>query len=190
MRDQSSLQLDEDVRLMLQVREGDRCAYEQIYQRYFRTIVSFLAHHSGSAPVCEDLAQEVFARVWRRKAQYQPLAPVKSYLLRIAIHVLQERRARSRGSVSLDSRDLETMEDTTQASPLSQIQSTEENQAVRALMARLSVRQRQALELVYLVGLPPQEAARRLGCSQQTLYSHLSSAREKLRELARRLQER
>jgi DNA-directed RNA polymerase specialized sigma24 family protein len=41
------------------------------------------------------------------------------------------------------------------------------------------------VELVYLAGLAPSEAARRLGCSLQTLYSHLCSAREKLRELVR-----
>jgi RNA polymerase sigma-70 factor (ECF subfamily) len=190
MRDESSIQLDEDVRLMLKVREGDRSAYEKVYQRYFRTIVSFLAYRTGSTPACEDLAQEVFARVWRCKAHYQPLAPVKSYLFGVAVNVLRESRTRSRGPASIDSRGLEAMEDTAQASPLSQLQSAEEIRTVRAAMTSLPTRQRQALELVYLAGLSPGEAARRLGCSRQTLYSHLSSARAELLRRIRRAQER
>lgn len=190
MPDKSSLQLDEDIRLMTKARDGDHLAYDQLYRRYFGTVASFLAHHNARRHACEDLAQEVFARVWYHRSQYQPLTPVKNYLLGVAANVLREDRAKSRGRVPLDACGMGTMTDTSQPSPPSQAQSAEQLQAVRALVASLPTRQRQAVELVYLAGLAPNEAARRLGCSLQTLYSHLCSAREKLRKLARPTQKK
>ncbi|UCE48655.1 MAG: RNA polymerase sigma factor [Phycisphaerales bacterium] len=185
MPDNSSIQLDEDVRLMIKVRDGDHLAYDQLYSRYFRIVASFLARHNARCHACEDLAQEVFARVWYHRSRYQPLAPVKNYLLGVAANVLREDRAQSRGRVPLDACTLETVTDTSRPSPPSQAQSAEQLQAVRAAMASLPTQQRQAVELVYLAGLAPNEAARRLGCSRQSLRSHLCSARRKLRELVR-----
>jgi len=131
------------------------------------------------------LAQEVFARVWRHRSRYEPLAPVKNYLFSVAANVLREDRARSRRHVSLDGCDPESLADTSQVSPPVQMQSAEQAQAVHAVMMRLSARQRQAVELVYLAGLAPEHAARTLGCPTQTLYSHLCAARERLREIVR-----
>lgn len=175
---------------MVKARDGDRVAYEQLYCRYFRTVVSFLARHTDRGQACEDLAQEVFTRVWRHRSRYQPLAPVKRYLLRIAVNVLREDRAKSHGPVPTDIRNLETVADARQPSPPAQVQSAEQLQAIRALMASLPVQQRRAVELVYLAGLDPDEAARRLGCSVKALRVHLCRARLKLRSLTRVSQQR
>ncbi|MCP4256959.1 MAG: sigma-70 family RNA polymerase sigma factor [Planctomycetes bacterium] len=185
MTDKSSLQLDEDIRLMIKARNGDRLAYDQLYSRYFHSVVSFLVRHNARRHACEDMAQEVFARVWYHRNRYQPLAPLKNYLLGVAANVLREDWAKSRGRVPLDSCDLETVMDTNRPSPPSQAQFAEQLQTVRTLMTSLTTRQRQAVELVYLAGLAPNEAAQRLGCSRQSLRSHLCSARRKLRELVR-----
>jgi RNA polymerase sigma-70 factor (ECF subfamily) len=185
MRDGSLIRLDEDIGLMVKVRDGDRSAYEKIYHRYFHLVVSFLARRQGHREACEDLAQEAFARIWRHRGRYQPLAPVKSYLLGVAANVLQESRARARGQHPIGIDDLDALEDTSRPAPLAQAQSAEQLQTVTALMRNLTDRQRQAVELVYLAGLAPKEAARRLGCSRPTLYSHLCSARQKLRLLVR-----
>ena len=185
MRDESSIQCDEDMRLMLKARDGDRLAYDRVYSRYFRTVVSFLSRHHAQRHACEDLAQEVFTRVWYRRRQYRPLAPVKHYLLGVAANVLHESRAKASHPVSMNSHDLETVVDTSRPSPPSQAQSAERLQAIRALMASMPARQRQAVELVYLAGLAPDEAARRLGCSVKTLHTHLCSARQALRKRVR-----
>ncbi len=179
------IQSDEDVRLMIQARNGDRSAYDRVYHRYFAAVTSFVARRQGHSEGCEDLAQEVFARVWRRRAQYQPLGPVKNYLLGVAANVVRESQAGGRGRVGIDIEGLESLVDTGRASPLSQAESAEQLQTMRVLMGRLSTRQRQALELVYLAGLEPREAARQLGCSVRALRVHLCKARQKLRQLAR-----
>jgi RNA polymerase sigma-70 factor (ECF subfamily) len=184
MRDDAFIQVNEDVGLMVQAQKGDRQAYARLYEKYVPVVRRYMAGHNRRADSPEDLVQEVFTRVWCRRSEYQPLAPVRSYLLGVAANVLHESCARAHNPVPADIHGLETAVDVSQPSPPSQAQSTEQLQAVHAMMASLSARQRQAVELVYLVGLPPSEAARRLGCSLQTVCSHLCSAREKLRKLA------
>ena len=187
-RDDSNIRMDEDIDLMVRTREGDRSAYEKVYRRYVGIVASFLARHNGHRHTCEDLTQEVFARVWQHRNRYQPLAPVKNYLLGVAANVLREDRAKSHKIVPLGTGDPNTLADTRRFSPPSQAQSAEQFAAIRTLMTSLPNRQRQAVELVYLAGLSPGEAAQRLGCSRRTLYSQLCAARERVRHLARRTQ--
>ena len=185
MRDESLIQSDEDVRLMLRVRTGDRQAYARLYEKYVPLVKGYLARRDGVSQSREDLAQEVFTRIWHRRSQYRPLAPLRNYLLGIAANVLNESRAKARRQASLDLASLETTADARRPPPPAQAQAAEQVLAVRALMLSLPTRQRQAVELVYLAGLPPDEAARRLGCSRKALQVHLTLARQRLKELAR-----
>jgi RNA polymerase sigma-70 factor (ECF subfamily) len=185
MRKELPIEFDEDIRSMMEIRDGDRGAYDCIYQRYFATVASFVARHGGRHQGCEDLTQEVFVRVWRRRARYRPLGPVRNYLFGIAANVLRENQAKSHGRTAVEIGMLEDVADTSGAPPPAQAESAEQLQALRILMTRLSTRQRQVLELVYLAGLGPEETARRLGCSVKTLRVHLCKARQKLRKLAR-----
>ncbi len=100
-----------------------------------------------------------------------------------AANVLREHRVQTRKGVCSPSHVIEALADESVPSPPSQAQSAEQLQAVHTLITSLPARQRQAAELVYLAGLPPAEAARRMGCSLQTLYANLYQARRKLREL-------
>ena len=186
MRDESSIQFDEDVRLMLKVKKGDQQAYARLYDKYVPIVTRYLAGRKGRSQSREDLAQEVFTRIWHRRGQYRPLAPVRNYLLGVAANVLHEDRAKARSQVAIDTHDLEILANTRRSSPPSQTQSEEQFQTVRAMMASLPARQRQAVELVYLAGLAPDEAARQLGCSLKALRVHLCVALRKLRSLARR----
>ncbi len=184
MRDDSAIQSDEDVRLMLKVKTGDRQAYTQLYQKYVPVVRRYLARRDMHAQSCDDLTQEVFTRIWHARARYRPLSPLKYYLLGVAANVQRESRSRVGNHLALDTRHLECLPDAKRASPPSRVQSAEQIQAIRTLMTKLATRQRQAVELVYLAGLPPDEAARRLGCSLKTIHTHLYQARRKLRGLA------
>ncbi len=189
VRDEPFVQFDEDVRLMLQIATGDRQAYARLYEKYVPLVRRYLAGRQGRSGSQEDLTQEVFTRIWHHRGRYRPLASVRSYLLGVAANVLRESRAQARRSNPIDLHDLDTLEDTSRPAPLAQAQSAEQLQAVKTLMRSLTDRQRQAVELVYLAGLAPEEAARRLGCSCQAVYSHLDAARQRLRALAGRRKE-
>jgi len=187
MQDVAFIQFDEDINLMIKVREGDRSAYGQICTRDYPTVLSFfLSRHRGQKHECEDMAQEVFTRIWQQRADYRPLAPVKYYLVGVAANVLRESHARMRSRVRASAlRSAESPSDAQQSSPEMLVESNEQTQAVLDLLVRLPTRQRQSLELVYLAGLSSQEAALRLGCSSRTIRVNCHRGIKKLRILCR-----
>lgn len=63
-----------DVQLMLGVKEGDDTSFELLLQRYRTPLLHFLSRMVRDAALAEDLAQEVFLRVYRARRSYAPSA--------------------------------------------------------------------------------------------------------------------
>ena len=78
---------DPDVRLMLQVRDDDAQAFEELMLRYQHRVLSLLTHHTGQRDLAEDLTQEVFLRVYRARKRYTPAARFSTWLFTIAGNV-------------------------------------------------------------------------------------------------------
>ena len=78
---------DPDVRLMLQVRDDDAQAFEELMLRYQNRVLSLLAHLVGRRDLAEDLTQEVFLRVYRARKRYVPGAKFSTWLFTIAGNV-------------------------------------------------------------------------------------------------------
>ena len=76
--------LDPDVRLMLEVRDGSAAAFEELVLRYQVRLLRVLEHLVGSRELAEDLAQEVFLRVYRAREQYVAGAKFATWLFTIA----------------------------------------------------------------------------------------------------------
>ena len=85
--------LDPDVRLMLEVRDGNAAAFEELVLRYQGRLLTVLRHLVGSREQAEDLAQEVFLRVYRARESYQPGAKFSTWLYTIANHAGRQRPA-------------------------------------------------------------------------------------------------
>ena len=99
--------LDPDVRLMLEVRDGNAPAFEELVLRYQGRLLTVLRHLVGSREQAEDLTQEVFLRVYRARESYEPGAKFATWLYTIANHVAANAlRSRSRRhEVTLQTRD-------------------------------------------------------------------------------------
>ena len=72
---------------MLQVRDGDAQAFEELMLRYQNRLVTVLEHLVGRRDQAEDLAQEVFLRVYRARKRYVVGAKFSTWLYTIANHV-------------------------------------------------------------------------------------------------------
>lgn len=182
MRDDAINSFDEDTLLMLEVKKGDHQAYARLYEKYAPAVKGYVGQHDGRCSR-DDLVQEVFTRIWSHRDQYQPTGSVKSYLLGISANVLREDQTRIGRHSRVDLRELESIVDTESPSPPLRAQSTEQLEALRTLIAGLPAAQRQAVEMVYLSGLPPSKALQQLGGSRNALRISLSRARRKLRRL-------
>ena len=76
-----------DVQLMLDVKAGDEASFELLLRRYRTPLVNFLYRMVRDAATAEDLAQEVFLRVYRARKQYSPSAKFTTWLFRIATNL-------------------------------------------------------------------------------------------------------
>ncbi|MEY2545048.1 MAG: hypothetical protein QOG48_165 [Verrucomicrobiota bacterium] len=73
----------EDVRLMQLVARGDTAAFEELVGRHQALVIGTVARMLGSNSDVEDIAQQVFVRVWRSAPRYQPRAKFTTWLLKI-----------------------------------------------------------------------------------------------------------
>src|SRR5579885_3751016 len=79
--------LERDAELMLRVREGDAASFAMLLERHRAPVVHFLYRMVQNQAVAEELAQEVFLRVYRSRATYEPTAKFTTWLFRIATHL-------------------------------------------------------------------------------------------------------
>jgi len=99
-----------DAEVMLRVKAGDQPAFNYLVQKYRRPLVSFMYRMARNAAVAEDLAQEVFLRVYRSRESYEASAKFTTWLYRIATnlavnHARDTRHERPEIMVSLDEPD-------------------------------------------------------------------------------------
>jgi RNA polymerase sigma-70 factor, ECF subfamily len=102
-----------DAEVMLRVKAGDDSAFAYLVQKYRRPMVSFMYRMAHNAAAAEDLAQEVFLRVYRSRQNYEPSAKFSTWLYRIATnlavnYVRDTRHERPENMVSVDEPDQET----------------------------------------------------------------------------------
>ncbi|MBS2034293.1 sigma-70 family RNA polymerase sigma factor [bacterium] len=98
--------VEDDVDLMLRVKAGEAEAFNQLMEKYQRTVVNLVFRFTGDAENAEDLAQEVFLRIYRAAPRYEPKAKFFTYLYQVTLNLCRNERERSgrRKTSSLDSR--------------------------------------------------------------------------------------
>jgi len=184
---------DPDVRLMLQVRDGDAAAFTELVLRYQNRLLTILEHLVGSREQAEDLAQDVFVRVFKARQRYEPEAKFSTWLFTIANNVasnaLRSRSRRREVGVpegnGADSAPLSLDQLAKAASgfmPTRALDRAEQAEMVRSAVAALNERQRMALLLAKFEGMSYQDIAQSMGLSVQAIKSLLSRARVNLKE--------
>ncbi len=186
--------LDPDVRLMLQVRDDDAAAFEELVMRYQNRVIGILIHLTRKREQAEDLAQEVFLRVFRARKRYTPDAKFSTWLFTIANNVaLNAKRSLARRrevNLGADGRDddgppaLDQMAlEASGLMPTRQLDKAERAQMVRLASEALPERQRVALLLSKFENMSYVEIAETMEMTVQATKSLLSRARENLRAI-------
>src|SRR5207249_9514034 len=93
----------EDVRLMNLVGRGDTNAFEELIERHQALVAGTVARMLGSNSDVEDIAQQVFIRVWKSASRYKPRAKFTTWLLKITRNLVfnELRRTKRRAHMSL-----------------------------------------------------------------------------------------
>ncbi len=180
-----------DVDAMLRVKTGDESAFAYLVQKYRRPMVGFMYRLCHNPSTAEELAQEVFLRVYRSRTSYEPSAKFTTWLYRIATnlavnHARDTRHERPENTLRLDEPDRETGNTPDLADESltaeEQILKRERLAAIRSKVNALPERQRMAVIMHKYQQMDYREIAGVLKLSESATKSLLFRAYETLRE--------
>jgi len=180
-----------DAEIMLRVREGDDSGFSVLIEKYRKQIVHFMFRMSRNQAVAEELAQEVFLRVYRSRQTYRAEAKFSTWLYRIATnlgvnHARDTKYERTAQNVYLDQPDAETgttpdVADST-LSVEQQLVRDERMNAIRKHVMALPERQRSAVLMHKYQEMDYKEIGDVLKLSESATKSLLFRAYQTLRE--------
>ncbi len=189
----SGLELDpkSDAAIMLRVAEGDEASFNYLASKYHRPMIHFLYRMVGNHAVAEELAQEVFLRVYRARSSYRAEARFTTWLFRIATnlavnHARDTRHERAAQTVYLDQPDEETgtTPDLADDEPTveQRLLTDERMAAIRRHVMALPERQRMAVLMHKYQGMDYRQIGEVLKLSESATKSLLFRAYQTLRE--------
>jgi RNA polymerase sigma-70 factor (ECF subfamily) len=184
-----------DVRLMHLVAGGDTTAFEQLIERHQTLVAGTVARMLGSNSDVEDIAQQVFIRVWKSAGRYVARAKFTTWLLKITRNLVfnEMRRAKRHPHLPVQMEpeaDEIPLKDEATASPDATLLQAELQQAIEKAIALLPETQRMALILRRYEELSYEEIADVLDLSVPAVKSLLFRARTELRERLKNYLER
>lgn len=185
--------VDPDVRLMLEVRQGSAVAFEELVRRYQHRLIAVLDHLVDSGDQAEDLAQEVFLRVYRARGNYQPKAKFSTWLFTIANNVARNARrslarnphlnlSRVEGNDSSDTPLSEVVKAASGLMPARQLEKAEAAELVRMAIDSLNERQKMVLLLGKFEHMSYDDIGAAMGLSRAAVKSLALRARCCLKE--------
>jgi RNA polymerase sigma-70 factor (ECF subfamily) len=178
--------IESDAQLMLRVKEGDDASFEALLEKYRSPVVKFIYRMVQNSAVAEELAQDVFLRVYRARAGYEPSAKFTTWLFRIATHIALNALRDSRRE-----RNLERIDAAPEQEPLEirepglnveeHLVESSEAQEIRRAVEALPAKQRAAVIMHKYHELDYRQIAGALQCSESAVKSLLFRAYETLR---------
>lgn len=183
---------DPDVQLMLRAKAGDEGAFTELVAAYQDRIVGIFCHLLGNQEAAEDLAQEVFLRIYRSRDKYEPKAKFSTWLFRIANNLASNSRRNKgrRREVALNPHDSgplgmrpeeQLLMEKSGMMPSRQIGLKETQAVVRQALETLNERQQMAVLLHKFEGMSYADIGAAMKLSEAAVKSLLSRARENLR---------
>jgi RNA polymerase sigma-70 factor, ECF subfamily len=179
-----------DAEVMLRVKAGDDSAFDFLVQKYRRPIINFMYRMAHNSAAAEDLAQEVFLRVYRSRSSYEASAKFTTWLYRIATNLgmnysRDTRHERPENIMNLDEPDEETGQspDLADKTPSveEEIMQRERLNAIRQKVEALPERQKMAVLMHKYQQMDYRQIAEVLKLSESATKSLLFRAYETLR---------
>src|SRR5215475_9253964 len=179
--------LEYDAELMLRVKQGDDACFAVLLEKYRSPVIHFLYRMVQNHGISEELAQEVFLRVYRSRGTYEPTAKFTTWLFRIATHLAlnwlrdgKNEKGLERlddDSVQSASREVSDRKPTVEHTMIHQVKLEE----VRRAVALLPEKQRAAVLMHKYEEMEYSQIAAVLSCSESAVKSLLFRAYETLR---------
>jgi len=179
---------EEDLALMAKVACGDEDAFAKIVAKHQHAVLGTVAKMTNQSSDTEDIAQQVFIRLWKSAERYQPTAKFTTFLFTITRNLVfnATRKKSGKNEYSFDALEgkwRQSIEDKSSDSrPDKLIEQTELRQIIDQAISSLPEKQRLAVVLRRYEKMPYEEIAETLGISVPAVKSQLFRARTALRD--------
>ena len=175
---------------MLQLQDGEEAAFESLMELYTPLVRATVLELTSSPSIVDDIVQEVFLRVLKARDRYVPSAKLNTWLSLIARNLVfnLKRNERARRTYSVDFQDSALAESeyiwgrSSIIGPEAASMASETSHTVSEAIARLNVRHREAINLVYFCGKSYAETAIEMDTTPKAVKAMLVRARGRLRE--------
>jgi RNA polymerase sigma-70 factor, ECF subfamily len=181
---------DPDIELMLRVRDGDADSFNAILRKYQRPIVNYIYRCLNHLDEAEELAQEVFLRVYMARHRYEPTAKLSSWIYKIATNLCLKELQRKRRMPVADpvmpaeenaESPVERVADI-RPTVLEDMEVTERERLISDAIQELPANEKTALLLRKYHELPYKEIAQAMGCTEGAVKTYLHRGKLRLRE--------
>lgn len=177
-----------DIELMMQVKKGDQQAFCELVKIHQNAVIGTVAKMLGNASEAEDIAQQVFLRLWKSAPRYEVKAKFTTFLFTIARNLVfnETRRKQRKKEHSLEEQEENSfteIADQHSPAPDDEILKVELRAQVDAAIQALPEKQRMAVILRRYENMPYEQIAEVLELSVPAVKSQLFRARTALREL-------
>jgi len=179
MEDNSRLEPDGDIDLMVRFRDGDESSFDQLVERWQSPLINFFYRSLSSREQAEDLTQMVFVRLYRAAGKYQPTAKFSTYLFHIARRLLinEFRKSQRKPLDSWDPSELNVLAAREGGQRFSEIE-----EAFEYCLQKLPEKQRTAIVLLKQQELSYQEIAAIMDANESAVKTWIFRARQFLKQ--------
>lgn len=182
--------LSDDIQLMQRFQEGEESCFERLVERHKNRVFALIYRFLGNSIEAEDVAQEIFIKVYRSKNTYKPTAKFTTWLYVICKNTcFKALRSKRPATISIDdTKELEEgaaasqFADPNALSPLDSIKHNEQVLAVKLAIDSLPANQRMAVILSRYDELSYEDIAQSMRCSTKAVKSLLHRAKLQLRK--------
>ncbi len=180
--------------ILSRLKDGDSLAFEQVMNEYKRMVFHMAYEMTGDFHDAEDIAQEVFVRVFTGISGFREEASLKTWIMKITINLCRRHHRRKKllsifgfsSTERNDSRQESNIKDIPiEYDPYNEIQRKERMRRLREAIQRLPLRQREVFVMKHLKGMKIREIAQVLGCADGTVKANLFKAIDNLRNFCK-----
>ncbi len=179
---------EDDLRLLLRVKERDQTAFSELYDRYSTLVYSMVLKIVKATDEAEDLIQEIFLQIWNKADMFaQDKGSVYTWIVTIArrkaIDRLRSKEMINKGqSLDADDNFIAIPDTAYMANPLHATITVEQESLMRSGLAQLSDEQRTILELSYYEGYTQEQISKKLNVPLGTVKTRMRNGLIKLRD--------
>ncbi len=174
----------EDTELMMQFKAGDKAAFRKIVEMHYQNIYGLCYRYLNNREDAEEVAQDVFIKLYQSASSYKPSARLTTYLYKIAVtrslNRIRDRKRRRSVSIENAGRYDESLLMAENFNPHEILEREEKHLAVRKAIDSLPEHQRTAVILKRYQELSYEEIAEVMKCSVSAVEARLHRARASL----------